>query len=280
MRRKRKKRQEKAPPSKKTTSLPSAECNNDGWLSQVKFGWYGQFPITQLIRQVESLPSCPSSAHNRTPYFPQLISLATSGTLYWPDPNVDRIAALKPKRRHGEENMRHRAILVLLFAIATAVSGSTQQRNGHTDISGSGGQLVGTWRLISRVVRLEDGTAVQEGLGTTPKGYLMYDSSGHMAVQLLRPDRPTAIDCSSSGAAPSDNSPLLLNGYEAYFGTYTIDETNHTVTHHLEGALAAADVGRNLIRQFRVSGDKLTIVVRTSSAKERQIRTLTWERVR
>jgi len=182
--------------------------------------------------------------------------------------------------------MRHRAILavlVLLFAIATAVSGPTQQRNAHAvlqgAISGSGGQLVGTWRLISRVVRLEDGTAIQEGLGTIPKGYLIYDASGHMAVQLLRPDRPTAIDCSTSVSAQS-NSPQLLNGYEAYFGTYTIDETNHTVTHHLEGALAAADVGRNLIRQFQVSGDKLTIEVRTSSPKERQIRTLTWERVR
>ena len=209
--------------------------------------------------------------------------VAISGVVYWPDPNVDKIAAPEPKRRHAEENMRHRAVLVLLFAISTAVSGSTQQRNAHAilqgDISGSGGQLVGTWRLISRVVRLEDGTAIQEGLGTTPKGYLIYDSSGHMAVQLLRPDRPTAIDCTSS-SAQSDNSPQLLNGYEAYFGTYTIDETNHTVTHHLEGALADADVGRNLMRQFQVSGEKLTIVVRTSSAKEKQIRTLTWERVR
>jgi hypothetical protein len=173
---------------------------------------------------------------------------------------------------------------VFLFAILTAASGSTQQRNAHPtlrgDVSGSGGDLVSTWRLISRVARLEDGTAVQESLGTTPKGYLMYDSSGHMAVQLSKPDRPTAIDCSISDSAPSDNSPQVLNGYEAYFGTYTIDETNHTVTHHLEGALASVDVGRNLIRQFQVSGDKLTIVVRTSSPKGRQIRTLTWERAR
>jgi hypothetical protein len=180
--------------------------------------------------------------------------------------------------------MRHGAVLLFLFAITTAVSGFTQQRYAHStlqgDVSGSRGELVGTWRLISRVARLEDGTAVQEGLGTTPKGYLMYDSTGHMAVQLSRPDRPAAIDCSTSGSAPSDNSPQLLNGYEAYFGTYTIDETNHTVKHHLEGALASADVGRNLIRQFQVAGDKLTIVVRTSSPKGRQIRTLTWERVR
>ena len=179
--------------------------------------------------------------------------------------------------------MGHRAVLVLLFAISTVVSGSTQQKNAHTtspgDISGSGGLLVGTWRLVSRAVTLEDGTAVQDpGLGTTPTGYLIYDSSGHMAAQMMKLDRPTEIDCGTSGAAPRNNSQSV-NGYDAYFGEYTIDETNHTVTHHLEGALAAADVGKSLVRHFQVSGDKLTIFVRTNSPKEIQIRTLTWERV-
>jgi len=99
-----------------------------------------------------------------------------------------------------------------------------------------------------------------------------------MAAQLMRLDRPMAIDCGTPGPAPSENSQSV-NGYDAYFGTYTVDETKHTVTHHLEGALAAADVGKNLVREFQVSGDKLTIIVRTNSPKEKQIRTLTWERV-
>ncbi len=95
--------------------------------------------------------------------------------------------------------MGQRAVLGLLFAMS-AVWATTPEENSHTkpqaDISGSGAQLVGTWRLISRVVTLEDGTAVQDpGLGKTPTGYLIYDSSGHMAVQLMRLDRPTAIDC-------------------------------------------------------------------------------------
>ena len=172
--------------------------------------------------------------------------------------------------------MHRRVVLALLFAISAVVSGSSQQRNAHAALQGGGGQLVGTWKLISRVVRLEDGSAVQDpGLGKTPTGYLMYDSSGHMAAQLMRLDRPVAIDCGTSGSAPSDNSQSV-NGYDAYFGTYAIDETSHTVTHHLEGALAAADVGKNLVREFQVSHNKLTIIVRTSSPK--QIRTLIWER--
>jgi Lipocalin-like domain len=92
------------------------------------------------------------------------------------------------------ETMGNRAALGLLLAISATIWESTPQGNAQTktqaDISGGAGQLVGTWRLISRVVTLEDGTAVQDpGLGKTPSGYLMYDSSGHMAAQLMRPDR-------------------------------------------------------------------------------------------
>jgi hypothetical protein len=179
--------------------------------------------------------------------------------------------------------MQGRAAVALLFAISAVVYGSARQRHTHDALpdrsSGSRGQLVGTWRLISRVVMLEDGTPAQDpGLGKTPSGYLIYDSSGHVSAQLMRPDRPMAIDCGTPGPAPRENSQSV-NGYDAYFGTYTIDETSHTVTHHLEGALAAADVGKNLVREFQISGDKLTIIVRTSSPKEKQIRTLTWERL-
>jgi lipocalin-like protein len=178
--------------------------------------------------------------------------------------------------------MGQRAVLGLLFAVSVLVWGSIPEGNSHinplADVSAAR-QLVGTWRLISRVVTLEDGTADQDaGLGKTPTGYLMYDSSGHMAAQLMRADRPMATDCGTSDAAPSENS-RSINGYDAYFGTYAIDETGHTVTHHLEGALVAADVGKNLVREFHVSVDKLTIIVRTNSPKEKQIRTLIWERV-
>lgn len=99
-----------------------------------------------------------------------------------------------------------------------------------------------------------------------------------MAAQLMKADRSFAIDCGTSAPAPSNNS-RSVNGYDAYFGTYTVDETNHTVTHHLEGALATADVGKSLVRTFQVSGSTLKIVVRTNSPQGQQIRTLVFERV-
>ena len=193
------------------------------------------------------------------------------------------VGAIGRDDSHAEDCMRHHAVSVLLVAMSAVVFGSAQPRNAHarsqSDASIGAKQLVGTWRLVSRVVRLEDGTAVQDpGLGKTPIGYLMYDSSGHVAAQLMRADRPMAVDCGTPTPPPTDNSQSV-NGYDAYFGTYAIDEANHKVTHHLEGALAAADVGKNLVREYQISGDKLTIIVRGNSAAGRQIRTLTWERV-
>lgn len=178
--------------------------------------------------------------------------------------------------------MRLRAVAVILFVFSSVIFGSPHRNDVHTSqrsTSGDGGQLVGTWKRVSRAVSLEDGTVVQDtGLGKTPKGYLMYDSSRHMAAQIMKLERPSAVDCSTSSSASSNNSQSV-NGCDAYFGTYDVDETNHTVTHHLEGALAAGDVGMSLVRQFQLLGDKLVIVVRTNSPQGTQIRTLTWERV-
>jgi hypothetical protein len=127
--------------------------------------------------------------------------------------------------------MRNHAVSVLLVAMSAVVFGSAQPRNAHapsqSDASSGAKQLVGIWRLVSRVVRLGDGTAVQDpGLGKTPIGYLIYDSSGHVAAQLMRADRPMAVDCGTPAPLPTDNSQSV-NGYDAYFGTYTIDEANH-----------------------------------------------------
>src|SRR5215471_4822963 len=129
-------------------------------------------------------------------------------------------------------------MLAILVTMSAVILATTQQRNPETweqDRSRSQNQLVGTWRLISRVVTTGDGTIVRDpGLGAAPIGYLMYDSSGHVVAEIMKTDRPTVIDCSLSTAAPVNNSQSV-NGYDAYFGTYTIDPAIHTVTHHLEG---------------------------------------------
>lgn len=142
-------------------------------------------------------------------------------------------------------------------------------------------QLVGTWHLVSRVVTLPNGTVMHDvGLGTRPVGTLTYTADGFMAAQLMAGSRPDSVECAAGSSVASENNDRSINHYDAYFGTYMVDESKHIVTHHIQGALAAEDVGKNLFRQFAVAGDTLTIVTSTDSPLGRQVKTLKWMRGR
>ncbi|HZU23992.1 MAG TPA: lipocalin-like domain-containing protein [Bryobacteraceae bacterium] len=140
--------------------------------------------------------------------------------------------------------------------------------------------LAGGWQLVSRAVTSENGApVVDRSLGATPTGYLTYDPGGRMAVQIMRNDRSAAIDCGVSDSTVVANNTQSISGYDAYFGTYTVDESKRTVTHHAEGALVASDVGKNLVRTFELSGDRLRILVDNQSLRGRLTIALTWKRV-
>jgi hypothetical protein len=48
-------------------------------------------------------------------------------------------------------------------------------------------------------------------------------------------------------------------GYEASFGTYAIDDSAHTFTFHVEGALVRTLIGKDLPRAFEFSGKQLIV---------------------
>ena len=147
---------------------------------------------------------------------------------------------------------------------------------GSTPLSAG---LIGTWELCSR----EDYTSTGErlidpSLGSNPIALLIYGRTGHFAVQFMRRDRgPTRVDASAS-AAP--NNSRAQGGYDAYFGTYTVNDVHGTVTQHLVGALSPENVGQVLTRAMTVVGDELTIRLETATAAgEPIIRTLRWKRI-
>lgn len=174
----------------------------------------------------------------------------------------------------------------LVLAMAGTMFAASQTAGAKPEESK---KFVGTWRLVSRTDRLTDGkTFLEPSLGGDPLGYLMYDTTGHVAVQLMRRNRASAegqIDNASSPTAGS--APASLNGYEAYFGTYTVVESAHTVTHHVEGALIPANIGKDLVRNYSFqrgpSGQDVRLalslpVVEADGTKA--TRTLIWERVK
>jgi hypothetical protein len=106
---------------------------------------------------------------------------------------------------------------------------------------------------------------------------LIYDRSGNFAAQFMKRDRSSPI---SDVAASASNNSRAQGGYDAYFGTYTIDEAEKTVTQRLVGALSKENVGLVVTRKMLVERDSLTIKLETTTAEgEAVVRTLIWSRV-
>lgn len=147
-------------------------------------------------------------------------------------------------------------------------------------VSQAPSSLVGTWQLVSRVDRGPDGAVLSEmSLGSAPLGYLMYDAAGHVSAQLSSRERP-AIVCDTTTTSLEPNNNANIAGYSAYFGRYEVDAAAGVVTHFLEGTLAPADVGKRLVRRFRVHADTLTIQFEPGGAAPvRRTRTVVWHRV-
>ncbi|MDY0873160.1 lipocalin-like domain-containing protein [Dongia rigui] len=138
--------------------------------------------------------------------------------------------------------------------------------------------LPGTWRLLSRIDVTATGERRPEPmLGDDPEALLIYDRSGHFAAQFMRRDRSVELP---DVAAAGPNNSRAVGGYDAYFGSYVIDDATSSVTQTLIGALSRESVGMVLTRQMEVMGDSLTIRLETKSADGTPVtRTLTWERV-
>jgi hypothetical protein len=134
-------------------------------------------------------------------------------------------------------------------------------------------QMLGAWELQSRTVRRSTGeVALDPVLGRQPTGRLIYEGSGRMALQMMRQARARAI---SQPANPDEatNARIVL-GYDAYFGTFTVDEAAGTVTHHVEGSLFPEDLGKDFTRAFRIDGDTFEL----SFASPAATRTLVFRR--
>ncbi len=142
-------------------------------------------------------------------------------------------------------------------------------------------KFVGTWTLEAIEVLGEDGNweratapigdAFVDRIGKDPLGYLMYDSAGNMAVQIMRRDRSRLASDDLAQVASEEIKTAFL-GYAAYFGTYEVNEEEGTVTHHRKGNIVPNLVGTAAKRFYIFKGDTLTLM----AARDSRLR---WKRI-
>ena len=139
-------------------------------------------------------------------------------------------------------------------------------------------QFVGNWELV-RVERIRaDGehlpTPEPPSFGSDGAvGYIMYDSAGYMGVVIMQAGRqPYAGD----EPAP-DEALAALRSYVSYFGTYTVNEAEGYLTHHLQGNVSPPSASNDNKRFYEFSGNQLVLMppVGDSSVQLR----IVWQRV-
>lgn len=139
-------------------------------------------------------------------------------------------------------------------------------------------EILGMWQLQSRLDR--DATEqrhIDPILGSNPLGTLSF-SSRHFAAQFMKKDRTDQDD--SVEPVQGENNSLALNGYDAYFGTYTYDPNTGAITVRLEGSISPSNIGGEFVRDIRVIDNNLIIQLPTTAADGTPItRTLTFSRI-
>src|SRR6516162_10154293 len=89
-------------------------------------------------------------------------------------------------------------------------------------------QLVGTWKLVSYEREEVPSGAKSDVMAAHPSGYIKRQRGPHDGEIIVGPDRHKPA---SAVATPAE-AKALLTSMLAYAGTYTIDSSAKTLTHH------------------------------------------------
>ena len=151
--------------------------------------------------------------------------------------------------------------VALVVAMTFAIFAHAQSAKKINGSGGAKGKLIGAWHLVHIDAPGPDGKSTPI---PQPKGMLIYTRDGHMSVQLMYPESANTL-----------SNEYVLNGYEASFGSYDVDEIVHTVTHHVQGSVTRdLLVGKDLPRKFEFTVDGHLII---RSARPDEHWSVTWE---
>ena len=138
--------------------------------------------------------------------------------------------------------------------------------------------IQGIWWLLSREDWTNNGQQrIDPTLGADPIGILSY-ATNHFAAQFMKRDR--SDNPANQVFYSGQNNTSAVGGYDAYFGTYEVNEQTGKVAHTLIGSLTPSNIGITVLRDLVVNDNKLTIRLETTTPEGEPItRTLIWKRI-
>lgn len=93
-------------------------------------------------------------------------------------------------------------------------------------------QLIGTWALVQCAVLAPDGTSGPLVVGSNPAGQYIFTEDGHFSFQAVAEIEKFLSNDRMMTTSGEDK--MAVQGSIAYFGTYTVSETDRTIAVHIE----------------------------------------------
>ena len=124
---------------------------------------------------------------------------------------------------------------LLCFAVGLSTSESIAQQTSIAE------QLVGTWTLVSSDQVRPDGSTLKQ-FGTNPKGINVFDVNGRFFLMIASADN-WQIASSDLGKTNSAETGRLITESIAYYGTYTVNETERFIMLHLDASTFPNQIG-------------------------------------
>jgi hypothetical protein len=102
-------------------------------------------------------------------------------------------------------------------------------------------RIVSAWTLVAVTAERADGSKT-EPFGTNPKGIIIFTDSGHFSLFQSRADIPKLAGNDRSKAT-AEEARAVVGGSIAYYGTYSVNETDKSLSVTLDGATFANLLG-------------------------------------
>ena len=174
-----------------------------------------------------------------------------------------------------EEKMPRKPIalfgLVVLSACGGGAPAAEVGEETQVATADANSQFAGAWTL-AKIERFgADGELLAPPV-EDQVGYLIYDPAGYMGVTIMQPDRQPF-----AGGRTPEQALAAYSTYTSYFGTFTVNEAQGFLTHHLEGSLNTRGAGSDYQRFFTFSENRLTL--QPPAGQNGNTTQLTWEKL-
>jgi lysophospholipase L1-like esterase len=136
--------------------------------------------------------------------------------------------------------------------------------------------LVGTWTLVLVDNVRPDGSRVHL-YGPSPSGLLMFDAGGRYGLQIVSAGRP-AFAANDKSRGTADEYQAAVQGSNAHFGTYAVDQAKGTITFRIEHASFPNWEGTEQTRAFTLVGDHLKYIVPAPTTGGGAVGEVQWRR--